>query len=789
MNGLNKIRETVAKFLFNQQNLVLFYVFGVMYIILPLQAYGHAPVQRMFQNIYIVWTLLILLHSFITRSFKFDGILTVLALFFFWACLTYLVQPKAHGIVPAKHLMTLLAMSAVFFPLSKSCGADEFESLLKRVGKLIICSTVLFSIVSILYFYLAQAVQFPDAIAEYFIYSGGRPDGGTRYSGLFYHPVMAGEKCFLSMMFSLYLLKRKEMPAWAFVLTFVCSIWMMYLGDPRTNYVQIGIVLLYALYKIVRSKIGTKNTVIVFAGIMGAGFIMALAKFLTSDFSSINVISSNRMIIWSTAFQEFLKRPLFGWGWENGDAIAQFTNENIYNCHNIFMNLLLWTGIPGIILFICFLYIVFKRFVNISKHQETRLLDWMAITVIALVVQSCLDILILGEDVRAGTPVFWLLSGYLYYTLAESVQTDELTGKDGTIWTFEYFRSYFLICVMFTHLIFLVEPYNDPISSAMDFGVAGVYFFFIISSFFLCRTLKKHEPQSWDAAVRLILKRTMPYLVLYWIRLVLVLAYNLILYYYSGIHLSSVPEMFAKFVLDLLMVDIYVPQIAPDIGWYLRALMFCYLMAYPMFRFVRSCDRRKRFVITCVCIVLYFVLNHIALGSEYETWIIYYNPYVHLIDLFIGMSISCDLFDRDSGNYDKNIFTALEIGAVVLIAVVQFIMPQHMDYLFRYKYVVYLTVMSILVFIFSKQAGLLSEKGGNHKLLAWFHRHFFSLYIFHDIIIKYSMMVPWSSSKYLNLLGAVIVILILDEVLFLPVSRPLSRVLNSRIQKQRSQAE
>ena len=235
-----------------------------MYIILPLQAYGYAPAQRVFQNIYLIWSILILLHCLVTRSFKFDRILIVLALFFLWACITFLVQPKAHGIIPAKHLLTLLTMSAVVFPLSKYCDGKEFETLLKRIGKLIIVSTVMASVLSILYYYLKPNIQLPPAISSLFIYSEGRLEGEYRYPGLFYHPVMAGEKCFLSMIFSLYLLKKKDIPVWGLILTFVTSIWMMALGEPRTNYVQIGIVIIYALFKIICQKAGIKRAVILF---------------------------------------------------------------------------------------------------------------------------------------------------------------------------------------------------------------------------------------------------------------------------------------------------------------------------------------------------------------------------------------------------------------------------------------------------------------------------------------------------------------------------------------------
>lgn len=352
------------------------------------------------------------------------------------------------------------------------------------------------------------------------------------------------------------------------------------------------------------------------------------------------------------------------------------------------------------------------------------------------------------------------------------------------IWTFEIFRFYFLICVMFTHLIFLVEPVNDRISTIMNFGPAAVYYFFILSAFFMYFTLKKNSPENWKNAIKLIIKRMMKYFVLYWIRLVLVVAYYFILIFYSRIHLYSISEVLSQFFTNLLMIDVYTPVAAPDVGWYFRSLIFCCVFAYPIYKLVNKLSGKKRIVIILLCFLVHFVVSHFSSGTQFEEWKIYYNPYLHIFDFFIGMSIAREVSDqKEKGNITatKTTATLFEILALGLIVIAQFVMPYRIQWLMPYRYSIYLVIMSILIYVFSKQAGYLSITTGNHPILSWLHKHFFSLYIFHDIMIKYTLMVPWSNSKYANLAAAIVIIVVLDELIFLLVSKRLSNVINQHI--------
>ena len=295
------------------------------------------------------------------------------------------------------------------------------------------------------------------------------------------------------------------------------------------------------------------------------------------------------------------------------------------------------------------------------------------------------------------------------------------------IWTFELFRFYFLICVMFTHLIFLVEPVNDRISTIMNFGTTAVYYFFILSAFFMYFTLKKYSPENWKSAIKLIVKRTMKYFVLYWIRLILVVAYYFILFFYSHIHSYSISDVLSQFFTNLLMIDVYTPVAGPDVGWYFRSLIFCYLFAYPIYRLVNKLSVKKRMVIIGLCFLTHFTVSHFFTGTKFETWSIYYNPYLHLFDFFIGMSIAREITEqKEKGliNISKTAATILEVFALGLIIIAQFVMPYRIQWLMPYRYSIYLVIMSILVYVFSKQAGYLSITTGDHPILSWLHKHF-----------------------------------------------------------------
>ena len=807
---MGEMMGKLYRFFTDYRNLFIFYLVGILYVICPLQAYGNSEIQSVFQYAYIMWTVFLLTDRLLRRRYRFDSMTLAMAAFFVWCCVSFLLQPKAHGIIPLKHLFALLMFMALFFPMRRYYSDEEMKRFLVIAFKMVVYLTVILNVLSIAYYYLRGVVPFPQFFIEKFNAFDER-NGVSRFSGIYFHAVLAGEKCFLTIVFSYLLYRMKKLSLPLLVLSWVSSLVMIYLGDPRTTFVQLLFVAGCVIYSLIEKAKG-KNTanwcVAAVAALAIAAVGCRLARAGGVTFDVLNRLSSNRMIIWKTAITEAMKRPIFGWGWENGDSIVMFTNDYIENCHNLFVNLFLWTGIPGVILFLIITVkwasVVFREWKGLKETNG----HWLAIITIALFIQSMLDILIIGEDIRVGTPFFWLLAGVTYYSAvkcrearaalsvnkeAAAVNSDAVSSTKSTaqgrpvsnkmIWTFEVFRIYFLICVFFSHLSFLIEPVGDRISTIMNFGSGAVYYFFILSAFFLYCSLQKHKPEGQKEALKLIGKRTMRYLVIYWIYLLITLIYHLILYYYSHIYVYSISDFLTTFVMNLLMVDVYVPLASPDVGWYFRSLIFCYIAAYPIYCLVNRLSGKKRMGVIFVIFVIHFIVSHFCAGTQYETWKIYYNPYLHIFDFFIGMSIAREYCRRKEQPLEPPTVkaTLLEAGAIALVVIAQFVMPYHIQSLMPYRHSIYLVIMSVLVAIFSRQAGYLSIRGGSHPILSWLHKHFFSLYIFHVIMIKYVQMVPWSISKYTSLAAAVAAIIILDELVFLPLADRISKWLNRHI--------
>ena len=347
----------------------------------------------------------------------------------------------------------------------------------------------------------------------------------------------------------------------------------------------------------------------------------------------------------------------------------------------------------------------------------------------------------------------------------ETVPQDKVKPKKSgsTIWSFELFRLYFLICVMFTHLTYLLEPTYDSVSTIMNFGRSSVTFFFILSGFFMYRSIRRYQPQGQKEAIKLALRKSIHYFVLYFMRYVLLIIYQLFVYFYAGIHSYSLSDIFTNFFRSLSMLDVYVPLKTADVGWFFRALLFQFLLCYPMYRFTRSRSRKKRYTAAAGLILLHLAVSAFTMKSPYFEWFTYYCPYIHTIDYLIGMLIAAEA-EEPEGVLSLRQTGILQVLSLVLVFTAQFVIPYYFhDTLFRYEHFIALVVMSILIYAFSRNEGALAIKQEPFGL-SRLHRHFFSLYILHDIIIKYSSLIPWSSSKYLNLLFSVIMIIVLDDL-------------------------
>lgn len=82
----------------------------------------------------------------------------------------------------------------------------------------------------------------------------------------------------------------------------------------------------------------------------------------------------NRQVIWKLGFQQILQRPILGFGAESGEAVYNkafykygfpLSNLIIDRAHNLFLDIALWSGVPGLIIF---LFFIFQRFKGIKNY-------------------------------------------------------------------------------------------------------------------------------------------------------------------------------------------------------------------------------------------------------------------------------------------------------------------------------------------------------------------------------------------------------------------------------------
>lgn len=110
----------------------------------------------------------------------------------------------------------------------------------------------------------------------------------------------------------------------------------------------------------------------------------------------------NRPIIWKLAVNQISQKPILGYGAESGEAVFDnafkksgfpLSDLMVDRAHNLFLDVTMWTGIIGLILFLGFLYqvfmgldrnkkIAFLSFLIYSMFQPLSIVHWILMIII-----------------------------------------------------------------------------------------------------------------------------------------------------------------------------------------------------------------------------------------------------------------------------------------------------------------------------------------------------------------------------------------------------------------------
>lgn len=266
------------------------------------------------------------------------------------------------------------------------------------------------------------------------IFTYGHMGEETRFCGLFGYSADGGNLCALSVILSLFLLEEKKWnPILAAVCIIIAVITVVYL-DVRTSMVELAVVALILLYRFLKRKTSAKTACLLITGGLFAGAVLVFAvkhdalmgtmeQMREDPEKTLRFLTTGRSAYWASAWQGFLARPIFGYGWMN------FTHmfRTYFDTHNLIFNLLFWTGLCGTVPIAVFAVLFLRQMVREKPGWTMK-----AVLLAGVLAESMLDRAILGTAHTAPeTSFFWLSAGMLAYHAAGQASGKEETENKG----------------------------------------------------------------------------------------------------------------------------------------------------------------------------------------------------------------------------------------------------------------------------------------------------------------------------------------------------------------------
>lgn len=265
------------------------------------------------------------------------------------------------------------------------------------------------------------------------------------------------------------------------------------------------------------------------------------------------------------------------------------------------------------------------------------------------------------------------------------------------------------------------------ISSHLGVSVLGsardwVSFFFCVSGFLIY--YKKGQGEALDNTIQSSVKRG----VKYWLSKACTIFPFWWIVLFAEIVLFKEKITF-DFIRKLLLLQAFIPMPAGSFGsvWFISAILFCYLLAYPMMYLIKRLSINYLLFLGGCLAVIYLSVIHVGgrLG-DYSLWFSYICPIWRLIEFCYGMMI-CRLLI--SFSYIKT----HSIGAVLFLTILVYLFLIRSGFLDRGSYMFVHLIIIGLLFMFG--GPIFNAIFGNAFL--WKLSHYFVyVYLVQDITTR-----------------------------------------------------
>lgn len=417
--------KQIKDFFLGRKNLACLYTLVLLYVVVLLRKSTYGTIHDVFRMFFALWTVFLCVHDLVKRQIP-RQIPVLFQLWIFAAGFLSLVfQTKARGIDQINTLMVFATLGYVFFTLPFFTTKEEFNKLILFLA--LNGAAVLFLMNAASLIVLGLHGMGNTSVSS--LYESMLVMRGTqlRYFGYHQYPTLAGFNSMLAMILGFIFVSRHKKPVW-YVLqgaNCVLALAMIHLAHARGAMLACVLIAVSLVLILLAKKIGGRRTMRIFWTVVLAGIAVVLLVFHAkiaglityySDPEHLYNLTSERNVIWAAAVDGFRQRPLTGWGWLNGSLIEPITHPSTNNCHNLFFNILLWTGLLGTI---PFLLLIVYSLVRILRHLKDiyRSNDaWILVLVLCGFIQCMLDIALAGQDNRLMDPYFYLAFGGILFS-------------------------------------------------------------------------------------------------------------------------------------------------------------------------------------------------------------------------------------------------------------------------------------------------------------------------------------------------------------------------------------
>ncbi|MFH1610967.1 MAG: O-antigen ligase family protein [Patescibacteria group bacterium] len=289
---------------------------------------------------------------------------------------------------------------------------------------------------------------------------------GLRISSTLGNPAYFGSYLLINIFLAVYLFVSDRNILWKifYTLSGILSVWTLFLTQTRGALVGlVGALILLALLNIFRIKKEQRVIkrisaiflilIILFSVLI---FVFKDSKLISQNDTLGRVVSislndyttQTRLAAWSTSFEAWQEKPIFGWGLENyGYAFSKYFPSEIYtdsgsriwfdNAHSVFFEHLVSTGLLGVLSYFA---IFFLAFLCLFKTKRISRLE------------SNIFIALLAGYIFANLFVFDTINTYILIALILAFINNRVIDKEEKEFNFNYLK--FGILIIFS--IFLV---------------------------------------------------------------------------------------------------------------------------------------------------------------------------------------------------------------------------------------------------------------------------------------------------------------------------------------------